>query len=177
MPEVEPNTEQQVEQEAPKKVEEKNVLSWTAPSRPFKRRNKDFYVTVFAIAGLVGLILFLVDGFMPVLLIISLVFLMYVLSTVEPEDITYTITNKGIKVVDKRTDWDSMGRYWFTKRFDSHLLVIETAQLPGRMELVVPEEKQAEIKKALDTYLVHEEVPPSGLDKAANWFAKKLPQS
>lgn len=185
MPGVEPNTEQQIpeerEQEAPHKrpkpVEEKDLLVWTAPSRPFKRRNKDFYVTVIAISGLVGLILFAVDGFMPVLLIISLVFLMYVMSTVEPENIEYKLTNYGIKVAEKRTDWDLMGRFWFTKRFDSELLVIETAQLPGRMELVVLPEKKEEIKKIMNEYLIHEEIPPSGLDKAANWFSKKLPQS
>jgi len=183
MPDVEPNTEKEVASdqspvtgENAKTQEEKEILSWTAPARPFKRRNKDFYVTIIAIAGLVGLILFLVDGFMPVLLIISLVFLMYVMSTVEPEQIMYKITTRGIKVVDKRTDWDSMGRFWFTKRFDSELLVIEVAQLPGRMELVVPSERKEEIKKALDTYILHEEIPPSGLDKAANWIGKKLPQ-
>jgi hypothetical protein len=181
MPDVEPNTEQPVAtqpgEEVKKSIEEKEILTWAAPARPFKRRNRDFYVTVIAIAALVGLILFLVDGFMPVLLIVSLVFLMYVMSTVEPEELTYTITNKGIKIADKRTDWESIGRFWFTKRFDNELLVMEISQLPGRMELVVPEDKKADIKKALDKYLLHEEVPPSGLDKAANWFAKKLPQS
>lgn len=172
MPEVQPGTEQQVSP-----LEEKELLSWTAPSRPFKRRNRDFYVTIIAIAALVGLILFFVDGFMPVLLIISLVFLMYVLSTVEPEQIEYLITNRGIKIAGKRTDWESMGRFWFTKRFDSELLVIETGNLPGRMELVVLPERKDDLKKVLAEYLLHEEIPPSGLDKAANWFAKKLPNS
>src|SRR3990167_3231537 len=116
------------------KEAEKELLTWTAPARPFKRRDREFYITIIAIAGIVGLVLFLIEGFMPVILIVSLVFLFYVLSTVEPENIEYKITNKGIKVVDKRTDWSLINRFWFSRRFDSELLVVETLGLPGRME-------------------------------------------
>ncbi|MBI4153576.1 hypothetical protein HY503_01070 [Candidatus Woesebacteria bacterium] len=156
---------------------EKDLVSWTAPARPFKRRDREFYITIIAIAGIVGLVLFLIEGFMPVILIISLVFLFYVLSTVEPENIEHKITNKGVKVVDKRTDWGLMSRFWFSRRFDSELLVIETWGLPGRMELVINSGDKEEIRKALSSYIVEEEVSPSYLDKAANWFAKKLPNS
>ena len=156
---------------------EKDLVSWTAPARPFKRRDREFYITILAIAGIVGLVLFLIEGFMPVILIVSLVFLFYVLSTVEPENIEYKITNKGIKVVDKRTDWALMNRFWFSRRFDSELLVVETLGLPGRMELVINAGDKEEIRKALSSYIVEEEAPPSYLDKAANWFAKKLPNS
>lgn len=154
---------------------EKDLVSWTAPARPFKKRDREFYITILAIAGIVGLVLFLIEGFMPVILIVSLVFLFYVLSTVEPENIEYKITNKGIKVVDKRTDWVLINRFWFSRRFDSGLLVFETLGLPGRMELVINLEDKERIKKALSSYIVEEEAPPSYLDKAANWFAKKLP--
>lgn len=156
---------------------ERDLATWRAPARPFKRRNKEFYVTIVAIAAIVGLILFLVEGFMPVILIISLVFLFYVLNTVEPEEIEYKITSKGIKVVDKRTGWEAMVRFWFSRRFDSELLVVETLTLPGRMELVVSPEQKEEIKRALLRYLPEEKAPPSSLDRAANWFSKKLPGS
>src|SRR5690348_11084601 len=82
------------------KETEKDLVVWTAPARPFKRRTRDFYVTIFAMAAVTGLVLFLIDGFLPVILIISLVFLVYVLSTVEPENIQYKITNLGIKMAD-----------------------------------------------------------------------------
>ena len=154
---------------------ERDLVTWTAASRPFKRRDREFYVTIIAIAGIVGLVLFLIEGFMPVVLIVSLVFLFYVLSTVEPEKIEYKITNKGVKVVGKRTDWQVMVRFWFSRRFDNELLVIETLGLPGRMELVIDSQDKDKIKKALSAYLLEEEAPPSYLDRAANWFAKKLP--
>src|SRR3989344_2388837 len=80
---------------------EKDLHSWKAPSRPFKKRGREFWVTVLSIAALLAFVLFLAEGVMPVILIISLVFLFYVLSTVTPEEIEYKITNRGVKVADK----------------------------------------------------------------------------
>ena len=161
--------------QAARREAEKDLVVWTAQARPFKRRDRKFYITLIATAGIVGLILFLVEGFMPVILIISLVFLYYVMSTVEPENIEYKITNKGIKIVGKRTDWEIMTRFWFTRRFDSQLLVVETVTLPGRLELVIDPELKQEIKKALSNYLTEEEAAPSFLDRTANWFSQRLP--
>jgi len=154
---------------------EKELVSWTAPARPFKRRNREFYVTVISIAAIVSLVLFLVEGFMPVILITSLVFLFYVLSTVEPEKIEYKITSKGIKIGDRRTDWELVLRFWFSRRFDSELLIIETRTLPGRLEFVIEAQNKEKVREALSKYAPEEKTPPSGLDRAANWVAKKLP--
>jgi len=154
---------------------EKDLVSWTAPARPFKRRDREYYVTIIAIAAVVGLILFMVEGWMPVVLLISLIFLFYVMSTVEPEAVEYKITSRGIKVAGKRTDWGTLVRYWFSRRFDNELLVVESTNLPGRIEYVLAPERKEEVKKALSQFLPEEEAPPSYLDKAANWFAAKLP--
>lgn len=155
---------------------EKDLVVWTAPARPFKRRDKQFYVTTISIAGMVCLILFLAEGAMPVILIISLIFLYYVMSTVPPEDIEYKITTRGIKVAGSITEWQSLRRFWFGKRFDSDLLIFETKTIPNRMELVIKSELKAEAEKNLKEYLVEEEISPSNLDKAIDWFSKKLPQ-
>lgn len=155
---------------------EVELFVWTAPARPFKRRDKQFYVTTISIASLVCLILFLAEGAMPVILIISLIFLYYVMSTVEPENIEYKITNKGIKIANKLTNWEVLGRFWFGKRYDTELLILETKVLPGRMELVINSEQKEQIKKELLKYLVEEEISPSKLDRAVDWFSKKLPQ-
>jgi hypothetical protein len=155
---------------------EKDLVTWVAPSRPFKRRDKQFYLTTISIAGIVCLILFLAEGAMPVILIISLIFLYYVMSTVPPENIEYKITNKGIKILGKRTDWQNLGRFWFIKRYDNEILVVETNFLPNRMEMVIDSSKKEEINKKLSDYLVYEEISPSNLDKAIDWFSKKLPQ-
>lgn len=155
---------------------EKDLVTWVAPARPFKRRNREFYVTIIAIAAVCGLVLFLVDGWLPVVLIISLVFLFYVLSTVEPQNLEYKITTFGIKIHGSLTEWSAIRRFWFSRRFESEILVVETNRLPGRLELVINPNQKEELTKAISKYAVLEEAPPSFLDKSANWFAKKLPQ-
>src|SRR5688572_16539540 len=125
---------------------ERDLVTWIAPARPFKRRDRQFFVTTFAIAGIVGLILFLAEGIMPVLLIISLVFLYYILSTVEPENIEYKVTTKGIKISNKLTPWQVLLAFWFTKRFDSELMMIDTAIIPGRMEIVIDPSLKEKLK-------------------------------
>ena len=169
-------TQQQEQSSSLKSELEKDLVTWIAPARPFKRRDRQFYLTTVSIAGIVCLILFLAEGAMPVILIVSLIFLYYVMSTVAPDEMEYKITNKGVKVGGKRTDWQFLGRFWFGKRYDSELLVLETASIPNRMELVIKPEVKEEVRKNLKEYLSEEEISPSKLDKAIDWFSKKLPQ-
>jgi|SRR3989344_5544704 len=156
---------------------ERNLITWNAPARPFKRRDRQFYVTTFAIAGIVSLVLFLAEGVMPVILIISLVFLYYVLSTVEPENIEYRVTTRGIKIADRLTPWQNLTRFWFGKRFDNNLLVVETPMVPGRIEMVIKSEIKDDLKKKISEFIPYEEVPASGLDRITNWVATKLPEN
>lgn len=166
------SSEPTVQKEPDKEID---IVSWESPARPFKRRNREFWVTIVAIAAVVGLVLLFVEGFMPVLLIISMVFLFYVLSTVEPEKILYKVTNKGIRIAERLTPWEDMGRFWFTRRFDANLLAIESNNIAGRMEMVVDGVDKESLKKAISEYLKYEEVPGSRIDKAAIWFSKKMP--
>jgi hypothetical protein len=156
---------------------EKELLSWSAANRPFKRRNKSFWVRIIAMAGVFGLILFLAEGVMPVLLIISVVFLFYVLSTVEPENTDYKITNKGIRIGGVETRWEVLGRFWMSRRFDSEIMVVEAPGLAGRIELIIKPEIKDELKEIVGKHLVYQEVPASELDRAANWFAARTTRS
>ena len=158
-----------------KKVEpEKNLFSWKAPGRPFKKRDREFWIKLIAIVGLIGFVVYIVEGLIPVLLAISLMFLFYVLSTVEPEEIEYRITNRGVKIADKNTGWDVINRYWFAKRSGSDLLVLDLTVIPGRLDLVIGSKDKDSIRKALKEYLNEEKTTPSGFDKTADWFSKKL---
>jgi len=161
--------------QAPLSEPEKELFSWKAPARPFKRRDRQFWVTVIAIAVVFGMISFLAEGVMPVIVIISVIFLYYVLSTVEPETVTFSITTWGVKIVDKLNPYGSLNRFWFTRRFNDMLLIFETATFPGRLEVIINPKDKEKIKTLLKKYLPEEEAPPSGLDKAANYFAQKLP--
>jgi len=112
---------------------------------------------------------------MPVILIISLVFLYYVLSTVEPENIEYKATTRGIKIAGRLTPWQNLTRFWFGRRFDNSLLIVETPMVPGRIEIVIRPEIKDELRKKITAYIPYEEVPASGIDRVTNWVATKLP--
>ena len=161
--------------EKPPSRAEKDFFSWEGPARPFKRRDREFWISVIAMAAVVALVLFLVEGFMPVILIVSLVFLFYVLNTVEPDKIKYSLTTRGINIAGRVTPWGVVGRHWFTRRYDSELLVFELGVLPGRLEVVVNPADKAKISEAIAEYSPEEEIPASNLDRAANWFSKRLP--
>src|SRR3972149_4615619 len=139
--------------------EEKEVYKWSAPARPFKRRNREFYVSLISIAALFSLILFLIEGFLPVVLVVSLVFLFYVLSTIEPDNIDYKITNYGIRIHERLAPWQEMTRFWFVSRFGSELLIIETIRIPGRIEIIISPEDKPKIMALLNKKILHEEVP------------------
>jgi hypothetical protein len=170
-----PESEKQVGEAVPKREAEKDLFSWKAPARPFKRRDREFWVTVVAIAAISGLILFIIEGIMPVILIIAVLFLYYIMSTVEPETIEYKITNRGVKIADRTTQWELLNRFWFTKRLGVDLLIFEMITVPGRLEFVVNAKDKEQIKKSVMKYIPLEEAAPTNLDKAANWFSKKLP--
>lgn len=157
-------------------VLEKDLLTWTAPVRPFKRRSRDFYVTLITIAAILGIILFFIEGALPVILIASLVFLFYIVSTVEPELTEYKITNLGIKIGNQRTSWNLMSRFWFLTKMGSEILAIETFSFPGRLEIVINPELKEQIAKFVSRYLLHEEVSPSFIDKASGWLAQRMPE-
>lgn len=154
---------------------ERDLVTWTAPTRPFMRHDRQFFTATFAIAGIISLVVFLAEGPMPVILIIALVFLFYVLSTVPPDNIEYKITNKGVKIADKLTEWQYLIRFWFEKRTGSEILIFETFQIPGRIEMVINPEIKENLKREISAYLPFEKAPASGLDKITNWVAQKLP--
>ena len=160
-----------------KREPEQDLAVWTAPARPFKKYGRKFYVTIFSIVGIISIILFVAEGIMPVVLLVSLIFLFYVLSTVSPEDVEYKITNKGVKIAGKRTFWQDIARFWFVDKSGSEVLVFDTLTLPGRMELVIKPEIKENLKKEISAYVPYEEILPSALDKAVSWVVKKLPES
>ena len=126
-------------------------------------------------AGIVSLVIFLAEGIMPVILIVSLVFLYYVLSTVKPENVEYKVTTKGIKIAGSITVWQNITRFWFSTRGTDEIMIIETISIPGRIDIVINQEIREQLKKEMSAYVPYEEAKPTTLDKVTDWFSKKLP--
>ena len=162
------------EPEETQEKNEKEIFSWSAPSRAFVQREREFWVKVVAVCSIFGLILFIVEGAMPVILMISIIFLFYVLSTVRPENIEYKITNLGIKLGGVTNYWDNIGRFWFSKKGNDQILVLDMTSFSGRLELVVNSKEKDKIREIVKKYIPEEEAPQTRLDKAGEWIDSKL---
>src|SRR3989344_3893153 len=86
----------------------KTLLSWSAPGRPFQKRNKEYFLNILIIMLLVEVILFLFSQYILMVLVLSLVFLSYALNTVTPHDFQYKITSEGIQVEDHFFLWQEL---------------------------------------------------------------------
>jgi hypothetical protein len=155
----------------------KILYTWKAPSRSFKRRDKEFWTTVISIVFLVGLILFFVKEWFLIAAIISLTFVYYVLSTVEPEEVEHKITNRGLIYAGQTYAYENISQFWFSEKNDQKVINFELVGggLVGRITLMIGSGEQGKIKEILLKYLIEEEVKPNFLDNASKWLAEKVP--
>lgn len=150
---------------------------WKAPARPFKKRDKEFWTTVVAIIFLVSLILFFVKEWFLIAAIIALTFVYYVLSTVEPEEMEYKLTNKGIIYAGQTYPYETISQFWFSEKYGQRMINFELrgGGLIGRISILLGQGDEKQIKELLLKYLFEEEVKPNFLENASKWLAEKVP--
>ncbi len=159
-----------------KPMPEEEILKWQAPSRPFKKRDKKFFSTIIIIAVLVSLILFFAGQVLPVAVVVAVVFLVYVLSVVPPQEVTNKLTTYGIRIENTLYYWEELGRFWFTQQFDKTILNIETVRFPGRITLLLPEEiNREDMRIILSEVLLNQKPEPTLYEQAAQWLKEKIP--
>jgi hypothetical protein len=150
-------------------------MRWESPSRLFKKRDKDFFRNILAIVALILVILFFAREFILILAVLSVVFLIYVFSTVPPENIAHAITSLGIETSGKFYPWDSMSEFWFEKQWDQHMLVI-TPKMGTRLIILLGDVEEEGVKDVLKRHLLFSEIPKKTMvDNAATWLSKKIP--
>ncbi|MCJ7793151.1 MAG: hypothetical protein MUP45_04220 [Candidatus Marinimicrobia bacterium] len=154
----------------------KTLLTWAAPERPFKKRSREYFTTIGAIVFLVGVILLFLQEWLLILVMVALMFVAYIMSTVEPRQIEHQITSQGIITGGKKYEWATLNRFWFTEKWGEKILQIETlVGLPRRLFLLLGETKQEEIKKILADYLPFEEPEQTWIDNASEWISRRVP--
>ncbi len=158
-----------------KPLPERTIFEWRSASRPFKKRDRQFFVTVFVIALLVSLILFFSGQFLPIAVVISVVFLLYVLQVIPPHDINHSITTYGIHLEDNLYYWEEMGRFWFEEKYGQQVLSIETLRFPGRVTMIVPDENKPIVVEILSEVLLEQKPELSLYERVALWFQEKVP--
>lgn len=163
--------------EIPENVKvEKILLEWTAPSRPYKIRSREFYTTILSIAFLLGIILLLLKEFLLIGVIMAFAFLSYVLATYKPEDAKHQITTLGVRTDGKLYEWEKLTNFWLKKQWDQEVVICKTiTALPGVILLVIDESKRESILKAIGDKIPLVKPSDSFVDKASKWLGNKIP--
>lgn len=158
-----------------KPLPEEDILTWTAPSRPFKKRSKKYFSTVATIGLLISLILGFAGQLAAIAVVVAVAFLAYILSVVPPQDINYKITTWGVRVENNLYYWEELGRFWFTDKYNEALLNIESARFPNRVTMLIGDQDPEVIKVILSEVLLNQKPEPTLYDKAASWLQEKIP--
>lgn len=154
---------------------EEELIQWQAPSRPFKKHNRQFYTTTGMIVLLVGLILFFAGQTLPMAVIIAVVFYIYVQNSIAPGLVVYKLTTYGIRVADDLYYWEELGRFWFTEQYGKPVLRIEVARFPFRLAILLGDLSQEDMIAILSEILLNEKPPLTTYEKIARWLHEKIP--
>lgn len=155
----------------------RTLLSWRAPGRPFRKREKQYYLNVLLITLLIMVILFLFSQYLLMLVVASLVFLTFVLATVPPHDFHYRLSNQGITIEDHFMLWQELYDFYFKRREGVDVLHIRTrAFFPGELTLTLGDIDREHIKAVVLQYLPYREVIESTfMEKSGDWLTKTFP--
>ncbi|MFH0749914.1 MAG: hypothetical protein V1917_03310 [Candidatus Gottesmanbacteria bacterium] len=156
-------------------TKEEVYITWTSPSRLFKRRNKEYFTNIGAIVFLLVVILIFAREFVLVAAVLSIVFLIYVLSTVPPEDITHRLTNLGIESAGHYYRWEECAAFWFEEQWGQVLFILQPIIGPRIIILLGAQDKK-QIQDVAEKHIPFREQPEkSWVENTASWLAKKIP--
>lgn len=154
------------------------IYSWKAPLRAYKRRSAGVLRFYLAVSLLLSLIVFFLGDKILVLPIWAMLFLFYVLTITPPPYIVNRITKFGIETADNTYRFEFFSHFYFTKRFDYHVLVL-VSQAPYfyHVYLVVnDEETRSQLIKILSQHLIFQEHPrKTSIDKITEWLSALMP--
>jgi len=158
-----------------KPLPEETLFQWQAPERPFKKRNKKYFSTVFVIALLVSLILAFAGQLVAIAVVLAVAFVVYALSVVPPQNLTYKISTYGVRIESNLYYWEELGRFWFTDKYDQNILNIETVRFPGRITVLLGDQKKEIIELILAEVLLQQKPELTLYEKASAWLQEKIP--
>jgi hypothetical protein len=153
------------------------LLSWTAPSRPFRRKDRSYYTTIAIIVTLLILIALLIQEFILVGVLLAVTFVAYVLGFVPPEDIPYKLSTQGVTIDNHFYLWGELDSFWLNKKEDQTLVTITTKlKYPAQVSMVLTDENIDQVRQTMAKYLPFHEIPPRAfMDRWAEGLSRFFP--
>lgn len=154
---------------------EEVYAAWSSPSRLFKKRDKEFFVNILAIVFLLSVILVFIREFVLIATVLSIVFLIYVLSTVPPEEINHRVTNLGIESAGYFYRWEEFADFWFEEQWGQRMLILRPYTSP-RLIILLADQNKEKIRERIAQHIPYREEPDRNwVDNAARWISEKIP--
>jgi hypothetical protein len=156
-------------------LDEKIVFEWEAYERPHKKWSKEFYSTVIVLAFLVSVILFFIEGYMPVLVVWSMVFMLWAMGKTDPRKEKYAITTWGLKLPERTYRLTEMSNFWIESKWGSRLLRINLSGAPWHLVVVINEEDESQIKNLILAGVIYQTPQVTWSDRMGKWLGEKMP--
>ncbi|OGE64869.1 hypothetical protein A3I48_01980 [Candidatus Daviesbacteria bacterium RIFCSPLOWO2_02_FULL_36_7] len=156
----------------------KTLLSWQAPSRPFRKKDRSYYTTIAILVILLVMIVFLwLQDFLLIGVLLALAFVAYVLAFVPPHNIGYRISTQGITIGEDFYFWHFLNAFWFKEKEGLKILHIQTGlRFPAQLMLVLGNQDEEKVKKLVARFLPFVEVPyKSWMEKWSESLQKHFP--
>lgn len=151
------------------------LLAWTSPSRLFKRRDREYFTNIGAIVFLLTIILVFAREFVLIAAVLSIVFLIYVLSTVPPEEVHHKITSLGIESAGHFYRWEELADFWLEEQWGQHLMVLRPYLSP-RVIILLGSQNHEKVRELVAKHIpLRSEPARTWVDNAASWLTRKIP--
>lgn len=161
---------------------EQLLLQWQADSRVSIRRSREYYSSLAVIVLLISLILFFAGQVLLIFVLLSFLFISYVLATVKAEQVRVQITSYGIRYNGKLYYWYQLGRFWIRKNRGVEEVHVEAPVFMGSELILLGSNEQSQdavsiddMSEMLSRFLVYEEPLPSQIDNWVQWLEEKFP--
>jgi len=154
----------------------KSIIFWKSPVRIFKARSRKYFIKVFMYALVLILAAIAFGEFFLVGVILSVIFVVYVLATAAPDTIEHRITNMGIVSGGRAFLWEELDSFWFDKRGEDRLLMVQTTLgYPGQLIILLTNVSERAILDLLEKHLHYHHAPVKTLfDKWATYLQSKI---
>lgn len=157
-------------------LDAKTTVAWESPERVFKSRSKKYYVKV-SLYGFIFILTAIAFGhFFLVGVIMAIIFVVFVLASHAPFTIEHKLTNMGIISGGRAFLWSEMDSFWFDKKGDDRLLVVQTKMYyPSRLIILLSTVSERTLLELLEKHLHYHEGPVhTRMDKWANFLQERI---
>lgn len=156
------------DKENPKVVQNIKLFEWESPIRTKVVFERKSFLT-FVLGTLLFIVfLAILQKYLLMLAIISLLFFIYVAGTTEPEIVKHQIRARGIEAFDNFYEWFMLDEFFFSNKNGQELLLIDTKlRYPGRLIMLIDKKDRGALFMLLQDKLLYKDIKAqSSLEKA-----------